>query len=124
MRRLSIGMLLASLVLMSGCTGMNEAGSIPTTPTPVSHVVTVDVAEINGPFSFYPNPATVGSDQTVVWRNSDAVTHRVVFDQGSVDTGNLPSGTASQPMAIGAGTWSYHCSIHPEMVGTLNVTAP
>jgi plastocyanin len=124
MRTLSIGMLLASLVVVSACTGMNEAGSTPTTPTPVSHVVTVDVAEINGPFSFYPNPATVGSDQTVLWRNSDAVVHRVVLDQGSLDTGNLAPGTASQPMAIGVGTWSYHCSIHPEMVGTLNVAAP
>ena len=123
MRTLSIGMLLASFVVVSACTGMNDAGATPTTPTPVSQVVTVDVQEINGPFSFYPSPAMVGSDQRVVWRNSDAVIHRMVLDAGSIDTGTLAPGTLSQPMAIGAGTWSYHCTIHPEMVGTLTVTA-
>ena len=34
------------------------------------------------------------------------------------------TGTLSQPMAIGEGTWSYHCSIHPTMVGTVTITAP
>jgi plastocyanin len=126
MRTSSIGMLLATFVAVSACgtNGANGLGSTPTAPTSPPRVVTVDVAEINGPYSFYPSPVMVRSDQTVVWRNSDAVTHHVLFDQNSIDTGTLAPGTLSQPMAIGIGTWSYHCTIHPAMVGSVNVIAP
>ena len=125
MRMLSIGMLLVTSVAVTAC-GSNGANGLgaPTAPTVPPRQVTVDVAEINGPYSFYPSPIVVQSDQTVVWRNSDTVTHHVVFDQGSVDTGTLAPGTLSQPMAIGEGTWSYHCSIHPTMVGSVTITAP
>ena len=126
MRMPAIGMLLASFVAVSACgsNGTNGLGATPTAPTVPPPQVTVDVAEINGPYSFYPSPAMVQSDQTVVWRNFDTVTHHVVFDKGSIDTGTLAPGTLSQPMAIGAGTWTYHCSIHPTMVGSVTITAP
>ena len=126
MRMLSIGMLLATFVAVSACgsNGTNGLGATPTAPTVPPPEVTVDVAEINGPYSFYPSPVMVQSNQTVVWRNFDTVTHHVVFDQGSIDTGTLAPGTLSQPMAIGEGTWSYHCSIHPTMVGSVTITAP
>jgi len=123
MRMLSIVMLLATSVAVTAC-GSNRANGLgaPTAPTVPPRQVTVDVAEINGPYSFYPSPIMVQSDQTVVWRNFDSVTHHVVFDKGSIDTGALAPGTLSQPMAIGEGTWSYHCSIHPTMVGSVTIT--
>ena len=127
MRALWIGMVLVSLGVLSACGGTNETnglGSTPTAPTPPPHIVTVDIAEINGPYSFFPSPAMVQSDQIVVWRNSDTVTHHVVLDGNSVDTGTLAPGTSSQPMIIGAGMWPYHCSIHPAMVGSVTVTSP
>ena len=124
MRMLSIGMLLATFVAVSACgtNGANGPGSTPTAPTVRPPQVTIDVAEMNGPYSFYPSPVMVQSNQTVVWRNFDTVTHHVVFDKGSIDTGALAPGTLSQPMAIGEGTWSYHCSIHPTMVGSVTIT--
>jgi plastocyanin len=71
--------------------------------------------------SFSPNPATLPAGQMVVWRNVDSITHRMVLNSGSFDTGNLAPGASSQPMAINvpAGGDPYHCSIHPSMVGTL-----
>ena len=62
----------------------------------------------------------------VVWRNVDSITHRVVLNDGSFDTGNLDSGASSQPMAINitGGSDPYHCSIHPSMVGTLVSPSP
>ena len=110
--RMSIGMLLASFVAVSACgsNGTNGLVATFTAPTGPPPQVTVGVAEINGPYSFYPSPVMVQSDQMVVWRNFDTVTHHVVFDKGSIDTGTLAPGTLSQPMAIGEGTWSYHCS--------------
>ncbi|PWT85243.1 MAG: hypothetical protein C5B57_03325 [Blastocatellia bacterium] len=94
----------------------------PSPPVPSSNFI-IDVAEINGPYSFYPSPATVRSEQVIVWRNSDTVTHHVVFDDMSVDTGTLAPGTLSQPITVRPGNWSYHCAIHPSMVGGMNVMA-
>ena len=101
----------------------NVSGTVGPTPAPVSNLLTIDVAEINGPYSFYPSPATVRSEQIVVWRNSDTVTHHVVFDDGSVDTSTLAPGTLSQPLTIRPGNWSYHCAIHPAMVGSIAVSS-
>ena len=89
------------------------------TPTPASGVVTINVVGINGAQSFAPNPATLQAGQMVVWHNIDSIVHRVVLNDGSLDTGNLAPGASSQPMAINTGTGPYHCSIHPSMVGTI-----
>jgi plastocyanin len=111
---------------MWGCGGSGYSGGSgnPTNPTPQpsgSGVVTINVVAINGAQSFSPNPATVPAGQRVVWHNVDNVTHHVVLNDRSVDTGDLRPGTSSQPMAIaGAGSGQYHCSIHPVMVGSIN----
>jgi len=93
----------------------------PTSSPSGSGVVTINVVAINGAQSFSPNPATVPSGQLVVWHNVDSVTHHVVLNDRSVDTGDLAPGASSQPMTIGAaGDGQYHCSIHPVMVGSVN----
>jgi plastocyanin len=117
-----------------GCTGSGYAsgnGGNPNAPTPpspsTSGVVTVNVVGINGALSFSPNPATLPAGQMIVWHNVDSITHHVVFNDGSVDTGNLVAGASSQPQAIAAAGGPYHCSIHPVMVGSVNqdtTTAP
>jgi plastocyanin len=108
---------------MWGCgdSGYSSGGGNPTGPTDsaVSGVVTINVVAVNGAQSFSPNPATVPAGQTVVWHNVDTITHRVVLNDRSVDTGNLAPGASSQPMTI-AGGGQYHCSIHPVMIGSFN----
>jgi plastocyanin len=95
------------------------APSAQSTSTAAS-IVTVNVVAIRGAQSFSPNPATLPAGVQVVWHNIDSITHRVVLDNGSVDTGNLAPGASSQPMTIGSSGASYHCSIHPEMIGSIN----
>jgi plastocyanin len=85
-----------------------------------SGVVTVNVVAINDAQSFLPNPATLPMGQMIVWHNVDNVTHRVVLNDGSVDTGNLAPGASSEPMPIEAGGGAHHCAIHPVMVGSIN----
>ena len=107
-----------------GGSGYSSGGGNPTASTPPptnSGVVTINVVAINGAQSFSPNPATIPAGQMIVWHNVDTVTHRVVLNDRSVDTGDLPAGASSQPTAIGGtGGGQYHCSIHPEMVGSIN----
>jgi plastocyanin len=53
------------------------------------------------------------------WHNIDSITHRVVLNDGTLDTGDIAPGASSQPMSINNGGGPYHCSIHPVMVGTI-----
>ena len=106
-----------------GCGGSSysNGGGNPTSPTPGdSGVVTINVMAINGAQSFSPNPSTVPAGQKVVWHNVDNITHDVVLNDRSVDTGNLAPGASSQPMTIGGSGGQYHCSIHPVMIGSIN----
>jgi len=97
---------------IASCAGLNSPAP------PMGAAVTIDVVAINGAQSFSPNPASVPAGQLVVWHNVDRETHRVVLDDRSVDTGDLAPGASSAPMPIGA-PGPYHCTIHPEMVGTI-----
>jgi plastocyanin len=118
------GTVIAVSLGLWGCGGSgysNEKGN-PTSPTPLgnSDVVTINVVAINGAQSFSPNPSTVPAGQKVVWHNVDNITHRVVLNDQSVDTGNLAPGASSQAMTIGGSGGQYHCSIHPVMIGSIN----
>jgi plastocyanin len=51
------------------------------------------------------------------------ITHTATQDGGGFDTGLVPPGGTSAPITVSTpGTLSYHCAIHPGMVGALNVT--
>ena len=123
MRFVFAGAIVALSIVSSGCSGSYDSGSpvAPTPPTPTTSngVVTIDIVRDNGAQSFSPNPATLPAGQMVVWRNVDGVTHRVVLNSGSLDTGDLRPGASSQPVSINTGGGAYHCSIHPTMVGTI-----
>jgi plastocyanin len=83
--------------------------------------VTITIQGINGGMSFSPNPANLRVGQKVVWHNADSITHTATA--GSFDTGLVGPGASSAPITLSAsGTIGYHCTIHPSMVGTLNVT--
>ena len=86
-------------------------------PVPAAAITTNTVAT-NGAQSFSPNPSTVPTNKGVVWHNLDTVTHRVVFDDGELDTGNIAPGAFSTPMGLVA-TGAYHCSSHPSMIGRI-----
>ena len=121
MRRFCIAAGLAAATVGAAACG-DYTGSSTTSPStttaPPPGAITIEVLGVNGNQSFSPNPATVPPAHTVVWHNVDSVTHRVVLDGGHVDTGNIPPGAFSAPMTLD-GSGSYHCSIHPPMVGTI-----
>jgi plastocyanin len=105
----------------SGGTGYGGGNPVASTPPPsTSGTVTVNVVGVNGALSFSPNPASLPAGQMIVWHNVDTITHHVVFDDRSVDTGDLAAGAFSQPQPIAAAGGQYHCSIHPVMVGGVN----
>ena len=107
------------------CSG-SSYNSTPSSPTSTAAsaggIVTVSVVAVNGAQSFSPNPTTLPAGQMIVWHNVDSITHRVVLNDGTLDTGNLAPGASSRPMTLSGSGSQYHCSIHPEMVGSINQT--
>jgi plastocyanin len=104
---------------LSGCGAYGSpTGADSGSPTGPSGAIVIEVLGINGAQSFRPNPGSVPNGQMVVWHNIDTETHRVVLDDRSVDTGNLGPGSFSAPTVLGS-VGPYHCTIHPEMVGTV-----
>jgi plastocyanin len=125
--RLAIGsFVVCALVLTMGC----GSSSTPAAPTPTTGGgggtvadVTISISGMNGSQSFSPNPATVKVGQTVAWQNADTITHTATADGGTFNTNGIAGGATSSPIMMStAGTFTYHCSIHPTMVGTLTVT--
>jgi plastocyanin len=118
------GTVFVVFVGLVGCGGYSAGVGNPTTPAPTpavnGDVMTINVIGVNGEKSFSPNPSTVPAGQKVVWHNADTVTHRVLLDDETVDTGNLPPGATSQPMTIDGSGGPYHCVIHPAMSGTVS----
>jgi plastocyanin len=73
-------------------------------------------------FSFSPGQITVAPGTTVTWVNKGPSPHTTTADDGSWDSGTLQQGedfsfTFDQP-----GTYTYHCSIHPDMTATVKVS--
>jgi plastocyanin len=75
-------------------------------------------------FTFQPNPLTVPVGTTVVWTNQDTAPHTATSDTAGIfDTGMLQKGQSGRITFNTAGTWAYHCTVHPNMHGTVTVTA-
>ena len=112
--------LVALLVGIAACGGYG--GGPSTAPdglsSPPAGATVIDIVGINGSRSFSPNPASIPAGQMDTWHNVDVVVHRVVFDNVRVDTGDIGPGRFTGAMTLPAAA-AYHCSIHPEMVGTV-----
>ena len=110
----------ASLLIWSGCGGSGSGGNPGgPSPPPSSGPSTISIVGDRGAQSFTPNPGSPGADQSVVWRNNDTVTHRIVFNDSNVDSGDIPAGASSRALLLPAGGTNYHCSIHPGMIGSV-----
>jgi plastocyanin len=73
-------------------------------------------------FAFGPKEVTVEAGTTVTWTNRDPEPHTVVskdgkFRSAALDTGDGFSFTFTVP-----GHYEYFCSLHPHMVGVVDVT--
>lgn len=70
-------------------------------------------------FAFGPASVTVAVGDTVTWTNADGVGHTATGS--GFDTGSLANGASASVTFQAAGTFAYHCAIHPAMTGTVVV---
>ena len=114
--------------LAASCGGGSGGGGTPTAPTGggnggnTTTTVTISITGQGGKAAFNPNPANVTPGQLVVFKNNDVVTHHIILDDGTMQTTDIAPGATSAAVAMGtSGSSTYHCTIHPGMVGTVVV---
>jgi plastocyanin len=106
-----------------------ESGSAPATSSPsvtfssaggeahASASATVTM----GDFFFSPSSVTVAVGDAVTWRNTGQAPHNATADDGSFKTPDLSNGGSASHTFSRAGTFTYICTIHPNMHGTVRV---
>ena len=126
MRRtlIALTLLAAAGALAAGC-GTNNSGSGGSGGGPTSSAagttgsgtaVTIDN------FAFSPATLKVKVGQKVSWTNKQqGVAHTVTADGGTFDH-SMPSGATFSFAFTKAGSFAYHCTIHPSMHGTILVS--
>jgi plastocyanin len=116
----------ALLVLISlGCGG---ATSLPASPTPLPPFATpgASVSIVMGASAltataYSPNPLRLPLGNAVTWVNNDNTAHTSTGDGGAWHSGEIAPGRSFSRTFTTAGTFSYHCTLHPGMVGTIEV---
>lgn len=73
-------------------------------------------------FQYQPATVTVQVGDTVAWTNDDLVPHTATATKGKrFDSGSIDAKQAWRYVARRKGTYSYECTFHPTMEGTLVV---
>lgn len=72
-------------------------------------------------FSFTPATLTVPVGTQITWTNRDDIPHTVVTDDNTVKSKALDTDEKFTYTFTKPGTYSYFCSIHPKMKGTIVV---
>ena len=115
-----------AIVLTAAC-----GKPVPSSPTPTpAPTVTVNAYILPGAVSlndwaFGDEPVVIFANVRLHWVNADGVTHRIVADAPDAtdfrNTNDLRSGGEQSFDMTRLGTTRIHCSIHPNMTGTLIV---
>ncbi|HET9851084.1 MAG TPA: cupredoxin domain-containing protein [Candidatus Limnocylindrales bacterium] len=72
---------------------------------------------------FGPRSVTIAAGGTVTWRNDDDREHTATSSDGAFDSGVLAPGDSHRARFPAPGSFSFLCLIHPDMTGTVTVTA-
>jgi plastocyanin len=96
--------------------------TVKATPLPgLSQVVLIE-DNSDGSFGFSPATMTIRPGTTITWKNMSSAPHTVTSDDGQTfDSGTIaPGGTFTFKFMV-AGSYPYHCNIHPYMRATVNL---
>ena len=110
------GGLMGGMGGMAGMMGRSSSGTCPSQRGDVSSPT------IEG-FRFCPSTIRVTAGTVVRWTNRDSAPHTVTARAGGqFDSGSFAQGRSWSHRFERAGTFSYYCTLHPWMEGTVEVT--
>ncbi len=132
MRRLALLPTVAALLTLAACSGSTAAtpsASAPAASAPAASTAagggaaacaaapagsTATVSVTIKDFKFAPQPVEAKVGDIVAWSNQDGSTsHSATMDNGACDTKTIAGGSTAMLVFTTAGTYTYHCSIHP-----------
>lgn len=119
-RILIVPTLIFSFFLLNSC--MNTNNPTYTKTTTGNGSPGANEVYIQG-MAFSPSTLTITTGTTVTWTNKDAATHTVTSDTPLFDSGNVAANGTYSYTFNNAGTFAYHCNIHPTMKATIVVNA-
>jgi len=98
-------------ILFAGCSSKSSNSEPPANEVYIQNM------------AFTPATITVTVGTTLKWTNKDGIAHTVTSDTGSttLNSGNINSQGVFSFMFMVAGTYNYHCTIHPNMTGKVIV---
>jgi plastocyanin len=118
---------MVSLAALTSACGRASNPTPQPSPNPLGPGIdaTVRIKGNLGGSSYVPSPLQLRVGQTVNWLNEDSIEHTAtlqgVFDTGRISPTSAHSENGDQVTFRTAGTFTYHCTIHPSMVGTIVV---
>lgn len=118
----ALSVLMVVGVLAASCGGGTTAttsGAVTTAGTPSTAGGGGAVVMKN--LAFEPGTVTIKAGESVTWTNLDSANHTVVADNGEFKSGDLADGATFSFKFDTAGTYAYHCGVHPPMTGTVIV---
>jgi plastocyanin len=124
-RAVLLACLLMCAAALVACSG---SGGSPAASTAASEAAPSEAPAAGGGdavtiqnFAFGPASLSVAAGTTVTWTNSDSAAHTATADDGTFDSSTIASGATFSQAFDTAGTFAYHCSLHPNMTGTIEV---
>jgi plastocyanin len=109
--------ILLAAILLAACGPTASPTPAGTLPPVQSGEAKVSIAN----YAFDPASLTITTGTTVTWTNNDTIAHNVVGDDGSWSSNSLANGDKYSFTFTKAGTFSYHCGVHPSMKATITV---
>lgn len=114
----------AAAMALSACGGgKSKSSSSQDTSQGGSSAATVSIVDQGGSWAFTPGDVTVTPGATVKWTNNSSAPHNVTFDDSSIKSSEIFNKPKSFSTTFAkAGSFTYKCTIHPQMTGTVKVS--
>ena len=126
--RIALAAISALFITLASACGSSSSPATPTqpTPSPTPTASGTPVSVVPGASglttnAYSPGNVTVAVGGTVSWTNNDITSHTVTSNSNVWDSGLIGAGRTFSRTFPTAGSFPYHCTIHPGMSGTVTV---
>lgn len=125
-KKLVVGLLAVSLlasVLVVSFAVFSPHTSYAASVSPAKTITVQITTNKKGVFTFKPKTLNIAVGTTVKWINKTSVQHTATSNDGKTfNSGFINPGASFKFTFTTAGSFPYHCNVHPFMMGTINVS--